>query len=102
MGAADEAQRREGYDSRMAKRKITVTVDEEVVEQARLLGESHLSAVVNEALTQHVEQLARRMALRKLLDRWDAELGPVPDADVAAARAAFDELDGMTATRGVA
>lgn len=86
----------------MAKRKITVTVDEEVVEQARLLGESHLSAIVNEALALHVEQLARRAALRKLLDAWDAELGPVPGADVATARAAFDELDGMTAGRGVA
>lgn len=83
----------------MAKRKITVTVDEEVVEQARLLGESHLSAIVNEALASHVERLARRAALRRLLDTWDAELGPIPDAEAAAARSAFDELDGIATER---
>jgi post-segregation antitoxin (ccd killing protein) len=86
----------------MVKRKITVTVDEEVVEQARLLGETHLSSIVNEALALHVEQLARRMALRKLLDSWDAELGPVSEVDAAAASAAFDELDAFATGRGVA
>ena len=41
----------------MAKRKITVTVDEGLVEQAQRLGVDSLSAVVNEALTAHVERL---------------------------------------------
>lgn len=80
----------------MAKRKITVTVDEAVVQQAQHLGEENLSAVVNEALAAHVERRARMAALRELLDRWEAELGPVPEADVVAARGAFDELDGVT------
>jgi post-segregation antitoxin (ccd killing protein) len=82
----------------MAKRKITVTIDEEVVEQAQALGIGpSLSAVVNEALASHVERLARLAALGELLDSWDDKLGPVPADAVEAARAAFDELDGITA-----
>ncbi|MGW5922661.1 type II toxin-antitoxin system CcdA family antitoxin [Nocardia fluminea] len=46
----------------MAKSRITVTVDEAVVEHARRLGDSHLSAVVNAALAEHVERMARNAA----------------------------------------
>lgn len=83
----------------MAKRKITVTVDADTLTQAQALGVENLSAVVDEALAAHVERLARRAALRDLLDEWEAKLGPVPDADRAAARAAFDEADGLTQGR---
>lgn len=78
----------------MAKRKITVTVDTGLVEEAHMLGIENLSAVVNEALAQHVDRLARRAALRQLLDEWDRELGPVSEAALADARQAFDQLDG--------
>ncbi|MGH8907254.1 MAG: type II toxin-antitoxin system CcdA family antitoxin [Egibacteraceae bacterium] len=84
----------------MAKRKITVTVDEEVVEQARLLGMDNFSAVVNEALTAHVERLARGAALDELLDDWERKFGPVSEAAAAEARAAFDEVDGIAEGRG--
>ena len=90
------------YDTCMAKRKITVTVDEGLVEQANLLGVESLSAVVNQALAAHIERLARRAALRQLLDGWERECGPVSEAAAARARAAFDELDGVTDGRGVA
>ncbi len=80
----------------MVKRKITVTVDAETLEQAQALGVQNLSAVVDEALDIHVRRLARQAALRELLDGWDREAGPVPEADLVAARAAFDELDGLT------
>lgn len=86
----------------MAKRKITVTVDEELVAQAHLLGVESLSAVVNQALAAHVERLARRAALRQLLDNWERELGPVSDVAAAEARATFDELDGTAEGRGAA
>ena len=87
----------------MAKRKVTVTVDEEIVEQARALGVGpSLSAVVNDALAAHIERLARRAALGELLDAWDEQLGPVPDADQAAARTAFDDLDGVATDKGAA
>jgi len=77
----------------MAKRKITVTVDAETLEQAQALGVPNLSAVVDAALRAHVERLARQAALRDLLDSWDRAGGPVSEADRATARAAFDELD---------
>jgi post-segregation antitoxin (ccd killing protein) len=54
----------------MAKRKITVTVDEELVDLAHAFGEEKLSAVVNTALAEHVERLGRLATLRQLLDRW--------------------------------
>ena len=79
----------------MAKRKITVTVDEEHVEILKRLDES-TSSVVNMALTEHFERRARSEALRMMLDQWDREFGPTDDpASKADARAAFDEADGI-------
>lgn len=80
----------------MAKRRITVTVtvDEELVSLADSLGEQDLSALVSAALAGHLERLARQPSLRSLLDEWEAEAGPVPDALRADAAAAFDEADG--------
>ncbi|MGY0497349.1 type II toxin-antitoxin system CcdA family antitoxin [Nocardia sp. FBN12] len=83
----------------MAKSKITVTVDQEVVEQARKLGDAHVSAVVNAALTEHVERITHNAALGDLLDGWDDESGPVSDADMRDAAAAFDELDAASERR---
>jgi post-segregation antitoxin (ccd killing protein) len=80
----------------MAKRKITVTVDAAILEQAQSLGVQNLSAVVDKALEIHVERLARQAALRELLDTWNRENGPVSESEQAAARAVFDELDGLT------
>ncbi|MGW0183239.1 type II toxin-antitoxin system CcdA family antitoxin [Nocardia sp. NPDC003345] len=86
----------------MAKRKITVTIDEEVLEKARELGDAHLSAVVNAALTEHVDRMARRGALQELLDGWERSAGPVDDADARDAAAAFDELEGIGFGREIA
>jgi post-segregation antitoxin (ccd killing protein) len=77
----------------MAKRKITVTVDEELVDLAHAFGEEKLSAVVNAALAEHVERLGRLASLRQLLDRWEAHAGPVPPDVRADAAAAFDEAE---------
>jgi post-segregation antitoxin (ccd killing protein) len=77
----------------MAKRKITVTVDEELVDLAHAFGEEKLSAVVNTALAEHVERLGRLATLRHLLDQWEAQAGPVPPEVRADAAAAFDEAE---------
>jgi hypothetical protein len=77
----------------MAKRKITVTVDEELVDLAHAFGAEKLSAVVNAALAEHVERLGRLATLRQLLDRWEAEAGPVPPDVRAEAADAFDEAE---------
>lgn len=77
----------------MAKRKITVTVDEDLVESARTLGETSLSALVNRALASELDQRARAAALARLLADWDDAFGPVGADDAAAAIEAFDDLD---------
>ena len=78
----------------MAKRKITVTVDADLVAELRA-GEEAMSAVVNQALAAHFERRARQAALGELLAEWESRLGPIDEAAVAAAREAFDEADGI-------
>lgn len=80
----------------MAKRKITVTIDESLLDAIDRLGPDNLSALVNEALGARIDQLARRQALRAILDGWDNTHGPVPARFATAAAAAFDELDGVS------
>jgi post-segregation antitoxin (ccd killing protein) len=78
----------------MVKRKITVTVDEELIDAARLGSES-LSAVVNVALAAEVDRRARAAALARTLADWEAEHGAVDDRALLAAARAFDDLDGL-------
>jgi Arc/MetJ family transcription regulator len=82
----------------MAKRKITVTVDDDLVEAVQVLGAESLSSVVNAALSNEVERRARAAALGRMLAGWDATLGPVSARATAAAAAAFDDLDGVADT----
>lgn len=79
----------------MAKRKITVTVDEETVALVQDQGEDNLSAVVNAALAEHADRLGRRAALGRLLATWDDRHGAVSARARRDATAAFDELDGV-------
>jgi hypothetical protein len=75
----------------VAKREITVSVDESLVDAVQRLDAGPLSAVVNRGLAAEVERRARAAALGRLLAEWDAELGPVDPA----AAAAFDDLDAV-------
>lgn len=79
----------------MAKRKVTVTVDEGLVARVQALGSESLSSVVNAALAAEVDRRARAAALDRMLAAWDVELGPVSTAASAAAAAAFDDLDAV-------
>lgn len=81
----------------MGKRKITVTVDEELVQQLRA-SDVAMSAIVNQALKAHYQQQARLAALAALLESWEAELGAIPADAMAEAAAAFDEVDEVTST----
>lgn len=81
----------------MAKRKITVTVDEELVAAVRELDVEPLSAVVNEALAAEVDRRARARALGHMVERWRHEFGQPTPEDAAYAAAAFDELDAVDA-----
>lgn len=83
----------------MAKRKITVTVDEELVEAVRGLGDEPLSAVVNDALAEEVDRRARARALGRLVEGWRHDFGEPAAEDVAFAATAFDELDAVDVPR---
>jgi len=64
------------------KRKISVTLDEELV--AALEGEDEtLSSQVNDAVRVEVARRARHRLLRDWLDRLDASDGPVDETLVA-------------------
>jgi hypothetical protein len=84
----------------MAKRKITVTVDAELVDSVQALGAGSLSAVVNDALSHEVDRLARAAALGRLLAEWDEAFGPVSAAAAADAAAVFDDLDAVSVSDG--
>ena len=84
----------------MAKRKITVTVDDDLVDAVQTLGAESLSAAVNAALAAEVERRARAAALRRLLAGWDVAYGPVPDDTMAQAAAAFDDAAARARAEG--
>ena len=78
----------------MAKRKITVTVDEDVLDNLRLLGADNVSGVVNEAVRAHVDRLARLAALQSWVADWESGYGPISPEAAAEAEADLDALDG--------
>jgi antitoxin CcdA len=63
----------------LAKRKISVSLDQDLVKELEAVGES-LSAQVNVALRAQLERRRRRRLLAELLDRLDEEHGPVDEA----------------------
>lgn len=80
----------------MAKRKITVTVDDALVEAIRDDESQTLSAVINDALAGEVARRARQRALRALLQRWERDLGPIPAEDAVFAASVFADADGLS------
>ncbi len=63
----------------LTKRKISVSVDEDLVTELET-GEESLSAQVNEALRERVERSRRQRLLGEFLDELDGRLGPPDEA----------------------
>jgi hypothetical protein len=72
----------------MKKRRVTLNLDEDIVEALESVEGRSLSAVANEALREAAERAAHRRALRAWLDELDDEFGP-PSAEAMAEAAAF-------------
>jgi Arc/MetJ family transcription regulator len=71
------------YDNRMAVSKVSLSLDEEVLAEAReRAGRRELSSYVNDALRRRLQQ----DRLGDLLAEMDAESGPVPEELLAKAR----------------
>jgi hypothetical protein len=62
---------------------MTLSLDADLVEELAHDPDAALSAQVNAALRAEVERRRRQRALRELLDRLDAEDGPLTDSDEA-------------------
>jgi hypothetical protein len=75
----------------MATTKLSVSVDDQLVQQVRaLVGERGVSAFVTRAVRHELE--TERLAL--FLADLEAEIGPADPQMVAEVEAAFDRLDG--------
>ena len=71
------------YSSGMtAKRKVSVSLDEDLVAELEAADEA-LSGQVNEAIRAEVEQRRRNRLLTDMLDSLDAQYGPVDEALIA-------------------
>lgn len=79
----------------MAKQRISVTVDDEVLKVGRRAVKrgraATLSAWVNEALRRQAEHEARLEAGARAVKEWEAEHGKITDEDIAAAQRWLDE-----------
>jgi post-segregation antitoxin (ccd killing protein) len=71
------------YSSGMtAKRKVSVSLDEDLVAELEAADEA-LSGQVNEAIRAEIERRRRNRLLTEMLDSLDAEYGPVDEALIA-------------------
>jgi post-segregation antitoxin (ccd killing protein) len=77
----------------MAKRKLTITVDEELLVQLDSLGVENISATVNAAIVRLVEERLRLQALEQLVEGLIAVNGEPTAQEFALAEALFDELE---------
>ena len=65
-----------GYPCGMAKRKVSLRLDEDLVAELQDADET-LSAQINEAVRLEVERRKRNRHLQEYLDSLDAQYGPV-------------------------
>ncbi|MGH8933788.1 MAG: hypothetical protein ACRDZO_24920 [Egibacteraceae bacterium] len=89
----------------MAKHEITivsVAVDKDIVDEARLLGIEDIATVANKALREHVERLGRLAALDKWIEELDEKYGPPSEDAMVWAAAACDEAEAIADGRGAA
>ncbi|MGH9111040.1 MAG: type II toxin-antitoxin system CcdA family antitoxin [Acidimicrobiales bacterium] len=60
------------------KRKVSVSLDEDLVEELEA-GDEALSTQVNEAVRLELDRKRRNRLLREMLDEWEREEGPVDE-----------------------
>ncbi len=79
----------------MRKRRVTLSLDEDVVEALEAIGGRSLSATANDALRGAVAEAAHRMALSRWLDELDERHGPPTQEEHDRADDALDEALGL-------
>lgn len=86
----------------MKKRRVTMNLDEDVLEALESLGGRSLSAVANDALRQAMVTEAHRAALARWLDDLDAAHGRATPEEAEAIEALVDDLVRYSSDLGVA
>ncbi len=81
----------------MRKRRVTLTLDEDIVQMLESSGGRSLSATANDALRRAVAVEAHRAALERWLDELDATYGSATPDERAAIEQLVDELAGPQA-----
>ncbi|HYZ08504.1 MAG TPA: type II toxin-antitoxin system CcdA family antitoxin [Pseudonocardiaceae bacterium] len=81
------------HDVVVNQRRVTLNLDEDVVEALQALDARNLSAAANDALRQAVADHAHRRALLAWLDELDAKYGTATPEERTAARAFVDALE---------
>ncbi|HWF55929.1 MAG TPA: hypothetical protein VG223_14930 [Solirubrobacteraceae bacterium] len=77
----------------MKKRRVTLNLDEDVVEALESIQGRSVSAAANDALRGAIAVDAHRAALMRWLDELDAQYGAASPAEIAAAEALVDQLE---------
>jgi len=80
----------------MKKRRVTLNLDEDVLEALEAIGGRSLSATANEALRGAVAVAAHQAALSRWLDELDERLGPPSAEEYDRADATLDAAMGRT------
>ncbi len=65
-----------------SKKKVSLTLDADLVDELGESPDTALSTQVNEAIRVEVARRRHQRALRELLDRMDAEDGPLTSAEL--------------------
>lgn len=86
----------------MKKRRVTLNLDEDVVQALESVGGRSLSAAANDALRHAVATEAHRVALSLWLDELDVVHGRATPDEAAVAEALIDELTRPPSELGVA
>lgn len=77
----------------MKKRRVTLNLDEDVVEALESIGERSLSSAANDALRRAVALEAHRGALARWLEELDAAHGRASEEEAEAIDSFLDELE---------
>jgi hypothetical protein len=75
------------------KKRITLSLDEDIVEALQARGSQSLSSAVNDALREVIADDAHRAALLEWLEELKAEFGSPTQEEYAAADALLDALE---------
>ena len=82
----------------MKKRRLTLNLDEDVIQALESVESSSISAAANNALRGAIAGEAHRSALARWLDELDEDYGAPSTAEIATAEALVADLE-MSATR---